>query len=82
MDNFKNEIINGIHCSRYIASWCTAGGELHGSKRRDGEFIDWLKNLFINGRFLTDEEVTFIHQFASNGKLELEINAKEFLKGA
>lgn len=79
---FENKIINGIHCSRYIASWCTAGGKLYGSRRNNLDFINWLESLIINDRNLTSEEVKYIHDFASNGKLELENSAKEFLKGA
>ena len=80
MDDFKNEIINGIHASRYIISWVKAGGDLYGSRRRASKFIDWLYSLVINGRHLTDEEVDRIYYLSSNGKMELEVNAEKFLK--
>lgn len=81
MDEFKNEMINGIHASRYIVSWVKEGGSLKGS-RRNSKFVEWLKSLTINGRSLTEEEIDKIYFLSSNGKMELEHIAKEFLKGA
>lgn len=82
MDEFKNSLVNGIHKSRYIASWIYAGGELHGSKGGNHKFVQWLKTLIINDRHLTEDEIKSIDFFARNGKLELQELAKEFLKGA
>lgn len=70
---------------RYIASYVNAGGTITGIYRYDSDFIHWLKQLVINGRNLTEEEVSDIYalaQIMQTGKLELESNAKEFLKGA
>lgn len=79
MDEFKNDLINGIHASRYIVSWVKSGGSLKGS-RRNSKFVEWLKSLTINGRSLTEEEIDRIYHLSSNGKMELEHLAKEFLK--
>ena len=85
MNVFENKIINGIHASRYAASYENAGGKITGLPRYDRDFIEWLKTLFINDRKLTEEEIDYIYRYAQtrrNGKLELQENAKEFLKGA
>lgn len=71
---FENRIIEGIHISRFVASWVNKGGKLN------FEFKEWLKTLTINERKLTDEEIQDIYNFGTNGKLELEILATKFLK--
>lgn len=54
------------------------------TSKKDGKiervwpFRKWLEQLLINGRHLADDEVRFITNFATNGKLELEVNAKKF----
>ena len=74
---FENKDIEGIYISRFIASWQEAGGNC----RKDyGLFEEWLETLIINGRHLTDEEIHDILFIANNGKLELELSAKMFLK--
>lgn len=84
-DEFENVIINGIHISRYVASWVKAGGTFERLvvRNSDGkiknisrgeEFMDWLK--FIG---LTEEEARRCRNFAVNGKLELETSAIRFL---
>jgi len=80
MDEFENKLINGIHVSRYIISWVKSGGKLYINRRYNYRFIEWLRSLNINGRHLTEEELDYIYRFASNGKLELENQAREFLK--
>ena len=52
-----------------------------GNCRKDyALFKEWLKSLVINGRHLTDEEIHDILFIADNGKMELELSAKMFLK--
>ena len=70
---FENRIIEGIHISRFVASWVNEGGKLN------FRFKEWLATLTINGRKLTDEEIQDIYNFGSNGKLELEASASKFL---
>ena len=71
---FDNEIIDGVHVSRYIMSWVRCGGTL--GKRGQGydDFDKWLKTLGLG-----DDDRRYICNFASNGKLELEESVKRFL---
>ena len=75
-DNFKNEFIKGIHASRYIASWRNRYQGAHSNYLMK----QWLRDLKINGEHLTEEEVTFIWNFATNGKMELEDDARRWLR--
>ena len=69
--DFKNEVThNGIHYSRYIASWNKAGGRTYGRL-----FKEWLRDY----QELTDDEIKDIIEMATNGKMELEFSAKQFL---
>lgn len=70
---FENKLThNGIHYTRYIASWKRAGGKIY----RGGLFERWLREQ----EKLTDEEVSDILLLAENGKLELQGSAKAFMK--
>lgn len=70
---FENRIIEGIHISRFVASWVKEGGELNFT------FKEWLGTLVINERKLTNDEIKDIYNFGTNGKLELEASASKFL---
>ena len=74
MDEFENKLIRDVHASRYIASWAKMGG--HFGRRFPGrfDFIEWLE-----GMGLTSEEVNFIYNLATCGRLELEASAKKFI---
>ena len=70
---FENKLThNGIHYSRYIASWRRKGGKIY----RGGLFEKWLKEK----EELTDEEIAEILIMAENGKLELQDSAEQFMK--
>ena len=73
MERFDNAIIRGTHASRYIMSYLREGGE---ANYRD-KFRKWLKSLPME---LTEEEIDYIVGIYDNGKMELEFNAKSFLK--
>lgn len=73
MSEFENKIIDGIHASRYVASYTHKVGKINFL------FKDWLRQLVINGRNLTEEEIRYIYNYATNGKLELEDNAVVWL---
>lgn len=73
VDDFKNVVINGVHSSRFIASWLRAGGKLNTGKDVS-DFKKWLKSLG-----LSDEDVRQVWYLATNGKLELQENAKKFI---
>ena len=66
---FENKLYNGIHATRYIASWYNSGGGPW-----LGDFEDWLMSLG-----LTAAEAREIWNMASCGKLELETSAKKFI---
>lgn len=70
---FENKLIRGIHVSRYVASFYNVCD--------NGILMErWLNQLIIDDAHLTEEEVRYIVNFAMNGKLELEIDCKNFLK--
>lgn len=71
---FENKAIRGIYTSRYIASWVREGGELIDLKKKS-LFVKWLKRLGLD-----QEEVDYIYNFATNGKMELESDARRFIE--
>ena len=75
--DFKNKLThNGIHYSRYIASWTKV------CRRTDGRRLLYFGSAFeewLRSEGLTDEEVNDIQLMATNGKLELEESAKRFV---
>ena len=74
MSDFENESIRGIYATRFIASWLKMGGMLCTGKDMDN-FRSWLLSLGLNS-----DEVWPIMHLATNGKMELEVNAKAFLE--
>lgn len=75
----------GIHYSRYIASWAKEGGNFLGYYERlehDGKirerspFCQWLASLGLN-----EEEIYEIWKMAASGKMELESSAMRFMRG-
>lgn len=74
--DFENKIFEGIHYSRFIASWIKANGnELYGI----GHFRKWLKSLIINDKHIPDDIIQEICNLMSNGKLELQENARKWI---
>ena len=73
---FENKIFEGIYYSRFIASYNNVGGNVCDRVK----FTQWLTSLSINGKHMTEEQAYEIYYLASNGKLELESNARKFLK--
>lgn len=68
--DFENKVTSqGIHYSRYIASWIH---ELRHSEKI--MFKNWLISLGLN-----DDEVKDIYEMYTNGKLELQDSAGRFL---
>lgn len=70
-ENKKTET-HGVHYSRYIASWIH---ELRYPEKH--AFKEWLKSLNLN-----DDEVKDIYDMYTNGKLELQASANDFLYGS
>jgi hypothetical protein len=74
---FENKVINGYtYASRFIASWIRSGGTFGKHGQGYDDFRNWLKSL----GFLSDEDIECIMYLARNGKLELEVSAKNFIK--
>lgn len=70
---FENKNYKMIYYSRFVASWINAGGKL------DWKFKTWLHQLEIDGELIPEDIIDEIYNYATNGKLELEENAKRFL---
>lgn len=77
-NEFENAIIRGIYISRYVASWTNSGGTFT-RVRQKCSLKDWLRTLSIDGEKLTEDEIQRIWNYATNGKMELEHSAKDFL---
>lgn len=69
---FENKTYHGIYYSRFVASWAKTVGKIN------YRFREWLENLKIDGEHIPEEIIMEIYNFADNGKLELETNAKLF----
>jgi len=77
-DQWENGVAsdNYTYYSRFIASWINAGGyELGGAKGRV-HFRKWLESL----GWLSELDIIRIAFLASNGKLELEDDAKRYIE--
>lgn len=61
LENIK---VNGIHMSRYIASWA------------DSRFTEWLKTMGITDEKVLHDT----WEMATCGKIELEISASKYQK--
>lgn len=70
---FENKNFEGIHYSRFVASWTNVNGKIY----RD-EFMDWLRTIEINGKKMPEDVISDIAEMGCCGKLELEIQAKQF----
>ena len=68
-ENKKTEV-QGVHYSRYIASWKNCGGTYFGE-----QFAKWLR-----ANSCTDKEINDIREMATCGKLELEMSARAYVK--
>ena len=73
---FTNKVIGEYtYASRFIMSWVRSGGtfDIHGRGYYD--FEKWLESLGLE-----EDDIQCILNLARNGKLELEISAKKFIK--
>lgn len=71
----ENGNYNGIHYSRFIASWTRSCRNLGIPVYFSGRFNEWLRSLG-----LPEDTVREIVIMADNGKLELETSATKFLE--
>lgn len=64
-----------VHISRIIASWRKKGGKITDVRWATSPFAQWCQDLGIS-----DDDIQYAINFATNGKLELEEQARIFLK--
>ena len=72
-NEWENKNFKGIYYSRFIASW-------FGDWKTNWKFREWLENLEIDGEKIPEEVIMDIYNLGTNGKMELETNAKMFRK--
>jgi hypothetical protein len=81
---FENKQFEGIYYSRFIASWYNVGGKrIHShvdSDKMPNEFVRWLKQIHVNDKSMSDDVIYDIVNLATNGKLEIEVNAAHFMQ--
>lgn len=71
---FENKCYEGIHYSRFAASWRNACEE-KGVRGYFSDMVEWLMSFTINGKYMDEKTAREIADFAYNGKLELETSA-------
>ena len=75
MKEFENGIVeNFTYKSRFIASWTNVGGSFKTRSDRNN-FKKWLLSIGVG-----EDDSRDILNLATNGKLEYEYSAEEFLK--
>jgi hypothetical protein len=76
MNEFENKLIRDVHASRYIASWGKMGGHFGRGLYGRFDFQEWLESMGLE-----PEEVYFIYNLATCGRMELETSARKYIKG-
>ena len=72
---FKNKVINGyIYATRFIMSWVRSGGKFGKYGEGYDDFRKWLESLELK-----TEDIEDIMFLAQNGKLELEVSARNYI---
>ena len=72
---FENKRINGyIYATRFIMSWVRSGGKFDKHGEGYDDFRKWLESLELK-----TEDIENIMFLAQNGKLELEVSAKNYI---
>ena len=72
---FENKVIGGYtYATRFIMSWVRSGGKLDKIGKGYDNFRKWLESLKLDS-----EDIKDIMFLAENGKLELEVSAKNFM---
>ena len=76
-ENYKAKTRFGeVHLSRILASWRRVGGSLPEYGEDDSLFREWCTDELQ----LSDEDVKNLVELSCNGKMELEMNADEYLR--
>ena len=72
---FENKVINGYtYSTRFIMSWVRSGGTFDEHGKGYDDFRNWLESLELK-----TEDIKDIMFLALNGKLELEVSAKNYM---
>ena len=72
---FENKAINGyIYATRFIMSWVRSGGTFDKYGQGYDDFREWLESLELK-----TEDIEDIMFLAQNGKLELEVSARNYI---
>ena len=72
---FENKVINGyIYATRFIRSWVRSGGKFDKYGQGYDDFREWLESLELK-----TEDIEDIMFLAQNGKLELEVSARNYI---
>ena len=72
---FENKVIDGyVYATRFIMSWIRSGGKFDKHGKGYYDFRGWLESLGLEDRDIND--IMFL---AQNGKLELEVSAKNYI---
>ena len=72
---FENKVIDGyVYATRFIMSWIRSGGKFDNRGKGYNDFRGWLESLGLEDRDIND--IMFL---AQNGKLELEVSAKNYI---
>ena len=72
---FENKVINGyIYATSFIMSWVRSGGKFDKYGQGYDDFREWLESLELK-----TEDIEDIMFLARNGKLELEVSAKNYI---
>lgn len=75
----ENKLFEGIHYSRYGASYAKACAEC-GTEVHFREMCKWLMGLEINGKHMDWDTAYEIAELTTNGKLELESSARKWME--
>ena len=72
---FENKVIDGYtYATRFIMSWVRSGGKFDKHGKGYDDFRNWLESLELK-----TEDIKDIMFLALNGKLELEVSAKNYM---
>ena len=77
--DYVNEIFEGIHYSRFAASWHNSYRGTNRCSKGYRLMVEWLMSLTINGKKIDYATARNIANFAYDGKLELEESAEKFI---
>lgn len=79
LKNWENKTFEGIHYSRFIASWNNKTYGKYPNPRVEAKaFRAFLRSIKVNGKDIPEEVIHEMSYLKTDGKLELEELAKAF----